>query len=49
MILKIILKKKEKQQATSGKLDIAVGFDRMNLERNNYDTRTSTRKNKNSG
>ena len=27
-----------KLQATSFKLDIAVGYDRMNLERNNMDT-----------
>ena len=26
-----------------------LGYDRMNLERNNYDTKTSIRKNKNSG
>ena len=35
MILKSILKKKK---ASSFKLDNAVGFDRMNLERNNMDT-----------
>ena len=42
--IRMILKKR---QATS--LTGPVGFDRMNLERNNYDTRTSTIKNKNSG
>ena len=36
-----------KQQASS--LTAAVGYDRIKTERINYDTRTSTIKNKNSG
>ncbi len=41
MILKIILKKKassSKLQAASLRLDIAVGYSRIDLERNNMDT-----------
>jgi hypothetical protein len=39
MILKIILKKERvKLQAASFKLDSTVGYDRINLERNNYET-----------
>jgi len=38
-----------KLQATSFKLDIAVGYDRMNLERNNYGHNTIEKNSRRSG